>query len=232
MNHQKFSRSRPFIFYCLLFASSLLVITAAQAKTSNWHLARLVRAPLAGQVLYGPLSSPGASAWYRFGVNRPTTINVILSVPTWTSEKFQPHLVFYQPESMTIGPVLPMDQPPQTAASVYPPTESTVRFNSLTLVQERVRLRATLTTHQAGWYYLAVYNPGVTAGRYRLEFAGSRWRWPSILTWPLVWWQDQAWAGWTLVTMFLPLWLVALVAWSWLVMAPVREKKIIKNKKR
>lgn len=196
-----------------LFFSAIVTSRPVWAANSTWQRSQQLPVPFKGHMLYGGLGGSGSAAWFTFSLTEPTTVDVALSVPAGSSKNFQPRLVVYQPESMTVGPVLPISQPPNTAALIYRSTEGPTTFDIVGFVEQQRKLQATLTLPAAGRYYLAVYNAGQASGRWRLQLGQASPAVATLTRWPIRWWQDQAWAGWTTKTLFLPFWVVALIVW-------------------
>lgn len=194
----------------------LFFITDGLAKTNNtWQQSIPLGPPLSGRILYGELGGMGDRAFYYFTVTKPTTVTIQLAIPTWAGQRWQPRLVLYRPESTTIGPSLPMAQPPETAATVYPADDWVIVTDPLSSIEYRRVLKTTIEFPQPGRHWLAIYNAGQAGGRWRLTFTGPA-TFAKIATWPGQWWRDQAWAGWALPTMLLPLWVMAAVIVLWL----------------
>lgn len=210
----------------VIFIGTTTPVSAA--TNTSWQQSVPLRSPLSGHVLYGTLSQTGSSAFYTFTITRPGSITVSLSVPTWADQDFMPQLVLYEPDSITVGPVLPMAQPPETIASIFPSDSGSLFFDQSSLTVRRQVQETTLVMAKPGRYFLAVYNAGTAAGRWRLAFNGPP-KVVDIFRWPGQCWQDNAWTGWTLQTLFIPLLVLALSA---AVISRIKVKPKAKPRKR
>lgn len=181
---------------------------------------------------YGALSRSQPARFYTWTIVQPTTVTIEVGLPRQTDSRFNPALVLYQPSTETVGPVLPMEQPPKTMASVYPASLAVEVVEKSTQIsyQQRRHLRLALVT--AGQYYLAVYTPAPLAGRYRLAIsAATKTSLGTLLTWPKRWWYAQIWAGYSWETLWVPGMLIAIVAGGVLVLQP-KSKKLTRHTKR
>ncbi len=163
---------------------------------------------------YRTIAPIGGVIYYRLTVSRPTTLILNVNIPRSASPNFAPQAVMFEPDPQTIGPLLPIAQPPQTIAIVYPMTPPTEVFDPATQTSSTVRLSATPNLPGAGTYLLAVYNAGRTTGRYQLILRDQSNMMPWSEAWwmPLGWWHEQVFAGFSWLTLITPL-LAALGAW-------------------
>lgn len=193
----------------------LLVWPLGSQAGTAWSTARVLNADASLSTAYGQLASVGSVHWYRLGISQPTTLRAEIGTSTATSTDFSPRLAVFQPSSATVGPLLPIPQPPQTTAMVYAATNTADEtFDGLTQIVYSRRLDTTISLPVAGTYYLAVYNAGPAAGQYRLLTNHPQtWDigWSELWQLPVRWWQDQAFAGWTWRTTLTPLLLAVLI---------------------
>lgn len=168
---------------------------------------------------FGTLGSTGDARFFTLQTDAVGQLAVTLDVPVWADPKFHPQVVVYQPDTMTVGPSLPMAQPPDTIALVYPLSGKTKRFEGLTQINIVERLSTTIELPVVGQYYLAVYNADRAGGRFRLTLAD-----PSVdgrmalWSWPKRWWISQTWASSSSAVAYLPLVLLgAMIVVTWLV---------------
>jgi hypothetical protein len=112
---------------------------------------------------------------------------------------------------------MPFNQPPKTAALVYPAPDNLTWSEPATQTTSAVRWNQSLTLDQAGTYYLAVYNAGDQPGRWRLTLTNptTAISWSDVLRQPQLWWYSQLWAGWTIQSFFLPVSLMTLLLFIW-----------------
>ncbi len=178
----------------------------------TWQSAQPLSLSATPTILYGQLNSEGQADFYRLNVTRPVTVRLELGQPQ-AARNFVARIVLYQPDGQTIGPVLPMDQPPHTLALVYPASSFRQTFDVFTQVTYSQTLDTPVRLEQTGTYYLAVYSASTPAGRYRLTLDNGQ---ASIANWsdswrlPQRWWEDQAFAGWSWQTLFTPTLLLVL----------------------
>ena len=204
---------------------------AQAAAHATWQQSRTLLVPLTNQTVYGSLAPRAGGMFFRFSITKPESFHVRLSQPLNTSKAFEPRFVLYEPDDLTMGPYLPMDQPPQTLATVYPMSESVIHFYPATITSSVAKFETDFQLQRPGRYYLAVYNAGGASGRVRLDFGQMQLTWVSILTWPWHFVQDQAWSGFSLVSLFIPFWLLALTVWSWLALAHQKTHHRLHRKK-
>ncbi len=227
-----------FIAFGLLLGWSVMAhpAQAGVAVTSanrTWETSAKLGAVTEPIQLFGALGTTGDARFYQLTVKKIGTLSAAIDVPVWADEKFHPQLVVYQPDSATVGPALPMIQPPGTIALVYPLTENTRHFEAWTQITTVKRLQAKLDVPVTGTYYLAVYNADRAGGRFRLTVSSpSATNSGGILAWPKGWWVSQMWANPTIMTLFAPLVLIGIVmaaVWTgthWTrPAAPARQKK-------
>lgn len=199
---------------CRLALIGWFVALPAQAAVGHtWQDAAPVRFHGSEAVTYGQLATQNQAAMYVMTIDEPTVIRLELGVPRHAPAEFSPRVVVYQPDSMTLGPALPMEQPPLTLATVYPAVGTDTTFSILTQVSYRLALNTTVQLNQPGTYYLGVYNPSIWSGKYRLEIdqgAVGVANWSDAWMLPARWWSDQAFAGWSWRTILTPLLVVGL----------------------
>ncbi len=191
-----------------------------------------IQIPTSGTFLnYQELTGIGDVAYYSLHVTVPETITVHISIPNNAAERFAPQFVVFSPNTLTIGPILPIIQPQNTIAAVYPITPVQPLFNSLTQTDYTSRLVAQPRLQSVGEYTLAVYNAGTSGGKYRLTI--DRGNSATQLTWdiwnmPLQWWHDQLFAGFGWYTLMTP---VLLFLFGWLVYLRLDHHQLHAHKK-
>lgn len=189
----------------------------ASAQTVSWPTAKTID-PVGHQVVtYGRLKGLGDGQYVRLILTRPTTLRLELSVPRSSVTRFQPQLAVFTADTVTVGPLLPIQQPPKTLGLVYPPTTAKAVWDPYTQAGYTVTLAARPSL-PVGTSYLAIYNAGDRSGRYRLiaDTGATSIQWSDAWLFPVRWWQDQQFAGFSPSTLITPL-LLALVIWAvWL----------------
>lgn len=235
-----------FIVFGLFLGWSLVAnpAEAGVAITKNnrtWETAAKIGSLREPALLFGALGSTGDVQFFSMTVKKTGTITAALDVPVWATTKFHPQLVVYQPDGSTTGPTLPMVQPPETIALVYPLTERDRRFEAWTQISTIHRLRTTLDLPVTGTYYFAVYNAGSESGRFRLTLtpptAGSV---TNVMGWPRCWWISHIWATPSITTLFAPLVFlggIIVILWMWMhwlrpVTEPVPKKRKVSTTRR
>lgn len=196
----------------MVAVTSLSFFPLATMAKSTWSTAQSIDLTAGQTIIYDQLSAEGGNDFFRLTVSQPTTIDVEIGAPDLAGD-FQPRLVFYQPDSQTIGPSLPMEQPPRTLALVYPASQNEPVFNAFTQISYRQKLHSTFDL-VAGTTYLSVYNAASIPGRYRLSIDQGQGAVPSLTdAWQLLphWWHDQAFAGLTWRTLLTPGLLIVLI---------------------
>ncbi len=204
----------------------LLPLTVSAAGTS-WRSATPLHRVTWSQSAYGQLKSVGQAKFYAFAIARPAAVRIRLDVATG-HRAFIPQVVVYQPDAMTFGPPLPMEQPPNTIATVYPGRSHRTQTDSSTLIQFENRIDVTTQLEQAGTYYIAVYNASTVNGGYRLRLGQDHIMADDVFAWPVRWWQDQAFAGWSWRTAVVPLIALLLI---WLILQAVHRRHFRPRKK-
>ena len=116
---------------------------------------------------YRQLDGVGDAVYYRVTVSKATQAQFQVSIPESAATKFAPQLVLFLPYSSTVGPLLPVIQPPKTLALVYPMTAPNTGFDALTQTSSTVRLQAKPNFPEAGTYTFAIYNAGQAAGQFK-----------------------------------------------------------------
>lgn len=197
----------------ILSAIGASASVVATNRNTTWEQAQTINLADGPAVLFGVLGSTGDARFYRLSVDKPMTVDATLDVPIWADARFHPQLVVYQPDSVTVSPSLPLVQPPNTIALVYPLTVRTKHFDRATQISMTERLRVAIELPVAGQYYLAVYNADQQSGRWRLTMADQADdRTPSAWSWPKRWWVAQHWASPSPATVYLPIVLVVIIA--------------------
>jgi len=190
-------------------ASTVLATTA----NHDWQAAVSLGANPGSALLYGRLSARAAQ-YYSFTVTQPLTLHVNVEINPRVAGKFDPRIILYSPESITVGPALPMPQPPLTMAAVYPANASVKRVEGPLFTSLLKKVDQYLPIVQPGRYYLAVYNAGPISGAYRLSLVqdvssaslGNIWQ---------RWWLTGSWFGPQSGAIIIPLILVALAIAGW-----------------
>ncbi len=188
-------------------------------ENTRWERAEKLTVADEPAVVFGALGSTGDARFYTLRADASSTLSIALDVPVWADPKFHPQIVVYQPDMMTVGPSLPMTQPPSTIALVYPLSGSAKRFEGLTQINIVERLKTTIDLPVAGKYFLAVYNADRVGGRFRLTLsdpsADGR---PALWSWPKRWWISQTWASSSSAVAYLPLVLLgAMIVVTWVI---------------
>ncbi|MEK7537596.1 MAG: hypothetical protein AAB619_01325 [Patescibacteria group bacterium] len=163
---------------------------------------------------YRTLRATGDAVYYRLTVDQPRRVRIQISISRSAAAKFAPQVVLFRPHDTTVGPILPVEQPPETIALVYPMTAPRVVFDVFTQTLYTVRLEAQPVWPTAGTYIFAVYNAGSAGGQYRflLDRGSAVAQWPDAWQLPIRWWRDQAFAGFSWLTFITPA-LIALGLW-------------------
>lgn len=174
------------------------------------------------QTLYGT----GGVAYYQFTISQPTTVHFRVGISRLAPAKFAPQIALFVPNTDTIGPLLPIVQPPQSLAQVYPmtPTERAVDIFTQTVYTSRVVADPTLTV--LGTYRLAVYNAGSDNGTVRFDFDRGQDAVPWMDIWrlPVCWWNDQLFAGFSWLTLITP---VLVIVGLWLVSKRLVGRRVV-----
>lgn len=169
-------------------------LNVSAATDANWQAASPIRVPTVRNVMFGVFREPYDARIFTFTITRPITMDAAIDVSMETNEHFRPQLVIYRPESYTVGPILPIDQPPRTSAAVYPTTDRMRNFEPMMMANTVRRLTTRLTFDVPGKYYLAVYNASIEPGRWRLELrppAAAQ----SVTDFLRTWWMFRLWSG-------------------------------------
>lgn len=203
----------PAIFLVLVIGGSAVYFTAStDGKVWQQPIPIPDRSPQF--IDYQSLQKTGDVRYYRLHISQPTTTRIELSIPRSVSRKFVPQLVIFEPSDVTIGPILPFDQPLLTLAQVYPATQPRQVVNAFTQTLSTVRLEAQPELTAPGSYILAVYNAGSSAGHVKLtvDRGTSLTQWQDAWLMPVRWWQDQSFAGLSFLTLITPV-LIGLTLW-------------------
>lgn len=156
-------------------------------------------------VLFGRLGPSGDHRWYVFSATSGQQVRLMLTVPVDSEPRFRPKLAIYQPDTVTAGPLLPMEQPPETVALVYDARQNQRQHESLTQTEYLTRLGVVADFPVGGRYYLSVFNVATVGGSYRLTLGQDRGlTLATIISYPQRWWYSQAWAGFNPQSIFLP----------------------------
>ncbi len=216
---------RPWILaFAILGLTWPLATQAAVVRVDRGHNAWQTALPLdlskQEQVRFGVLQGDGDSRVYHWTGQADQHLRIYLEVPNSTAEKFAPRLVVFSPDSITAGPVLPIEQPANTLATIYPGMNPTKVFSWLTQSGAKQLVAKELRLPADGDYYAAVYTASSTPGRYQLRVVPRQidpvaaW-----LTYPRRWWFTQIWAGWSWGTVLLPILVLLIVVaaiWPWI----------------
>lgn len=225
--------------FLIVLATMPMSVTAAQVRLdtthTRWQTAAPVNLAKGEQIVFARLRTLGEARWLGWNARAGESVTIELAVPLQSDTRFQPTLVTFFPDTQTIGPGLPFEQPPNTLARVYAPQPAVQQYEGLTQTSLGVRLRNTLTVESAGKAYLAVYSPSTIPGSYRLIVrSGAESFDQAALAWPTRWWYTQAWAGWSLDTLFFPALLLGLFGIGWWIhyrLEPAPKKKTKSRKK-
>ncbi len=206
-------------------------VVLASTTNNDWeHALSLGRNPTRAD-LYGRLSGTGDARYYEFSVTKPGTIRVVMqTVPD--VDLLEPRLVLYAPEMMTIGPALPMPQPPRTLAAVYGADAKTTTTEGPFRTKLSLRFDHDLQLDTAGTYYLAVYNAGQDTGAYRLRLSTSG---APSLGWNdqfRSWWLTNAWLGPQFGALTIPLMVGVAAAIAWLIISKVPHPQVARARVR
>ena len=185
-------------------------VTSSQHQT--WQNSELLDLSKGITTRFAGLST-GQARFYRLSISQPTKLTVVVSVSPKVDQRFLPSVILFQPELQTTGPALPLEQPPNTLASVYPGLVGRTAWHWKTQTSSRTVLSTQLSLTTSGDYYLAVYNPSKVSGVYQVKITtDQKISASNILDYPSLWWYTQVWAGWGLASLLLPL-VVLLIAW-------------------
>lgn len=201
-----------------LFIVVLVVVFSLPSRAAGvgetWQRPIIISADHETALYYGQLDKTGDAVYYQMTITTPQTLALRIDVARQANAKFAPQLVVYEPYTTTIGPLLPMDQPPQTIARVYPMTRVEEIFDLTTQVSYAVRLQAEPELAVPGTYRLAVYNAGSAGGTYRLVLGNNTMmaKWPDVWMMPIYWWHDQTFTGFSWLTLIFPV-ILALLLW-------------------
>ncbi len=181
---------------------------------STWQKPIPISTRLNQFIDYRTLHRTGDAVYYRIQVAEPSSVRMLISLSRQASKYFAPQVVVYAPYSETIGPIIPVEQPPKTLASLYPMTQTKEVFDAFTQTLTTYRLEAQPIFKSAGTYTFAIYNAGRTAGQYKftLQRKNSSAEWHDAWQMPKRWWQDQMFAGFSWLSFITPL-LIGLSLW-------------------
>lgn len=214
--HMSMLRALGQIIIAVTLVFIVVVSTQSTLATdgTTWPEAKNIKLSGGQFIDYRRLSETGDAVYYRVDIAVPSIVRFDVSISRSASTKFVPQVVVYEPSDQTIGPLLPLDQPPETIARVYPITQTRTVFNAFTQTQTDVRLEAQPEFTVPGTYIFAVYNAGTVGGQYRLmlDRGASIAQWQDAWQMPKRWWQDQAFAGFSWLTLITPA-LITLVVW-------------------
>jgi hypothetical protein len=162
---------------------------------------------------YRHLGGSGSVVYYRVVVTNPTTARFIIRTSRNASKLFAPQIVVFQSSEGTYGPILPIEQPPQTMAIVYGRTSPQVSFDAGTQTVSTTCLSQSISFSSIGVYLVAVYNAGSQPGAYKLIVnPSSTIAWGDAFTLPKTWAQDQLYAGFGWLTLITPT-ILLLIGW-------------------
>lgn len=197
----------------LLMAPSVQAAALVKAHDS-WLTARPISLEQ-DQYSFGSFLSAGQSEFFRFHPSSATAIRVVVGVPLGADVRFLPRLVVYQPDQETFGPILPMEQPPQTLAHVYDSHASSLVIDPVTQTSYRVLNSVRLRIPADQNTFLALYNPAGVGGKFRVMFDNPAVSAVSVSTFPTLWWQSQVWSGWSLGSLVVPIAAILLIWLTW-----------------
>lgn len=229
MHTRRFARSTTAV-WLLLCAAGLLVAVPASAAGQSWDQPIIIPSGAHHLTDYRTLRGTGGVVYYRLTIGQPTTINISLNISPAAASTFAPQLVLFVPNNVTVGPLLPIVQPPQTIAQVYPMTGPNNAFVLFTQTRYTQRLVATPSLPVPGTYELAVYNAGRASGGVRLDYDRQAVvaEWPAVWQLAPLWWRDQTLAGFSFLTLLLP----ALFAIGlWIVWLRLDHHRLLVHKK-
>lgn len=213
---QKLPAIITILFLLLLVPALGHARTVVQASTTNdsWERAVTLGTNPSTAVLYGRLGDTGDARFYSFSATRASTLTVQVEIAE-EATGLEPRVVLYIPEEITIGPALPMSQPPKTLAAVYPANASKVHVEGPLRTTLTTRVDQSVELPKPGRYYLAVYNAGRASGAYRLSVVSD-----PASDWPISirlrsWWLANVWLGPQYGALTIPLLIgvAALAAW-------------------
>lgn len=163
---------------------------------------------------YHQLHGTGDVVYYQLAITEPTKVRLAVSLSESAATRFAPQVVVYEPSDVTASPNIPIEQPSNTIGLVYPMTEPRTRYDLWTQTQTVVRLEAEPELQQVGTYTIAVYNAGSADGeiQFALDRYASTMQWQDVLRFPMHWWREQLFAGFTWRTLIAPL-IFGLLAW-------------------
>lgn len=200
----------------------MLVLVVGLTKSSlasdrglTWQVPIDISADQQPFIHYAKLYTTGDAVYYRVTVSAPSSIRFEVSTSRSATSKFAPQVVLFQPNDTTVGPILPVEQPPQTIALVYPITQPRESFDAFTQTVSSVRLEARPVFYIPGTYTFAIYNAGSSGGQFKFTLVQgtSNAVWQDAWQMPYRWWQDQTFAGFSWLTLITPL-LLGLCVWS------------------
>jgi len=222
----------------LIFGSQSAYATttvSAGSKNDIFERAASLGSKPEAAMLYGKLSSTGDVRYFTFTISEPQTLNIRLDEAVRPGD-FEPRLVVYEPDARTVGPVLPMPQPPSTIALVYTSNVNRSFTEGPLRTRLNTRIDRSFTLTQTGRYYLAVYNAGRGAGAFRLTVSSD-----AEPTWSRSahferWWLTSIWFGLESSTLFIPFIALLAAITAWLIVrhvpAPPQKRQPTLNKKR
>lgn len=200
------------LFITVLVINSSLPLAAELGST--WQRPLVLDLGSQPFVHYGKLGSTGEAIYFRLPISQPVSPTFQIDIPSNVSPKFAPQLVVFEPYSSTIGPLLPLAQPPKTIALVYPMTTVKEVFDPMTQAAYRIRLEAKPELTTPGTYLIAVYNAGSVGGSYRMMMGDnlSMAKWPDVWMIPMNWWSSQMFVGFSWMTLIFPT-ILGLLIW-------------------
>lgn len=221
----------------ILLLALWLTANEAFALGKSWSQAPKID-PFKHQIVdYQWLKGTGDAQYYRIDVNKVAPLRLQVSVPVNSPSLFMPQVAWFEPSSDTIGPSLPIDQPTNTIALIYPRGTPKQVFDIFTQTSYTNIIDIQPEIKTVGTYYLAVYNFGRGDGRYRLmmdQFSPIA-QWADAWILPVRWWQDQMFVGFGWQTCITPLLIGLLAWWLWIRLGhhqlrPTRKKLPVAKK--
>ena len=98
---------------------ALPCISYAASKNTEYQKAKNLGSQPAIATEYDVLGATASVRYYRLDITSPTRYQIDLDIDGTQKNVFEPRLVVFRPDSITVGPALPVLQPPSTVAMVY-----------------------------------------------------------------------------------------------------------------
>jgi hypothetical protein len=143
-------------------------LSRAATKNSDWQHAKNLGDQPAIATEYDVLGATASVRYYRFDISSPTRYQIDLDIDGTQKNVFEPRVVVFRPDSVTVGPALPVLQPPSTIAMVYGAQDRITEHEGPWLSLINHRLHSDIDFPKTGTYYIAVYNAGNIGGPFRI----------------------------------------------------------------